>query len=172
MSEHLNSHSNNLDLLFKSSSSNWYVICTKPRNELKVNERLSLMGIKTYCPTIIKVSQWSDRKKKIKTPALPCMVLVNLKEIERNKVFDCPGVIRYMSYNKKIVIISQNEIDILRNTLKGKNCISSSISSLKIGQQIKVEHFQNRVGEIVQISSKTFWLRLHSLNIKVRLDII
>ena len=87
----------------------WFVIYTKPRHELKVNDRLNSMGIISYCPTVIKVSQWSDRKKKIKTPALPSIIFVNIKEANRNLVFDCPGVVRYMFFDKKIVCVPQNE---------------------------------------------------------------
>jgi hypothetical protein len=36
---------------------------TKPRAEKKVAQQLSDMGVTAYCPTVSKVSQWSDRKK-------------------------------------------------------------------------------------------------------------
>ena len=163
---------NNSSLSIKSDITNWYVIYTKPRHEFKVNERLILMGLTTFCPTIVKVSQWSDRKKKIKKPALPSMILVNLNEKDRNVVFDCPGVVRYMFYDKKIVTVSQNEVDVLKNHLEGKNCLNSSISSLNIGDHLNIEQLQNRVGEIVKVTSSRVWVKIQSLNIKVRLDII
>ena len=161
-----------LELLVRASKPNWYVVYTKPRHEFKVNERLTQMGLRTYCPFITKVSQWSDRKKKIKTPALPSMILVYLKEKERDVVFDCPGVVRYMFYNKKIVIVPQNDVDILKNHLEGKNCLNSSISSLNIGDHLNIEQLQNRVGEIVKVTSSRVCVKIQSLNIKVRVDII
>jgi transcriptional antiterminator RfaH len=172
MSVNLSLHNSKSELFSTTSKPNWYVVYTKPRHEFKVNERLTLMGLITYCPSISKVSQWSDRKKKIKTPALPSMILVYLKEKERDVVFDCPGVVRYMFSNKKIVIVPQNEVEILKNHLEGKNCLNSSISSLNIGDKLNIEQFQNRVGEIVKVTSSKIWVRIRSLNIKVRLDII
>ena len=71
----------------------WHVIYTKPRAEKKVEERLNNFGIEAYCPVKQEVKQWSDRKKKIFVPVLPSMVLVNIDEKERNKVFDIPGVV-------------------------------------------------------------------------------
>ena len=150
----------------------WYVIYTKTRHEIKVNERLQLMGIDSYCPVIIKVSQWSDRKKKIKSAALPSMVLVYMYEHERSQVFDCPGVIRYMFYNKKIVSIPQHEVDLLKNYLEGKYCLKSTVTSLNTGQQLTVEQFQNRIGEVVKVTSNRLWVNIKSLNLRVGLDII
>ena len=172
MSVNLSLHNSKSELFSTTSKPNWYVVYTKPRHEFKVNERLTLMGLITYCPSISKVSQWSDRKKKIKTPVLPSMILVYLKEKERDVVFDCPGVVRYMFYNKKIVIVPQNDVNILKNHLEGKNCLNSSISSLNIGDHLNIEQLQNRVGEIVKVTSSKIWVRIRSLNIKVRLDII
>ena len=172
MSVNLSLHNSKSELFSTTSKPNWYVVYTKPRHEFKVNERLILMGLTTFCPTIVKVSQWSDRKKKIKKPALPSMILVNLNEKDRNVVFDCPGVVRYMFYDKKIVTVSQNEVDVLKNHLEGKNCLNSSISSLNIGDHLNIEQLQNRVGEIVKVTSSRVWVKIQSLNIKVRLDII
>ncbi len=150
---------------------NWYVIYTKPRHELKVNERLNSMGIKSYCPTIIKISQWSDRKKKITTPALPSILFVHISESNRNIVFDCPGVVRYMFFDKKIVSVPQKEIDILKNHLEGKNCLNVSSSQVNVGNTLKLERFNNESGEIVKVSSKRIWVKLTSLNMIITLDI-
>ena len=43
----------------------WFVVYTKPQQELKVADQLSAMGITNYCPTITLVKQYSDRKKKV-----------------------------------------------------------------------------------------------------------
>jgi len=45
-------------------SKKWFVIYTKPRNEIKVSQRLSVLGIENYTPTRMEIRQWSDRKKK------------------------------------------------------------------------------------------------------------
>jgi hypothetical protein len=43
-------------------SKNWFVIYTKPRQELKVLEHLIDLGIEAYTQTKIVVRIWSDRK--------------------------------------------------------------------------------------------------------------
>ncbi len=42
----------------------WFVLYTKPNQELKVARHLEEVGISSYCPTISIVKQYSDRKKR------------------------------------------------------------------------------------------------------------
>ena len=44
-------------------NSNWHVLYTKPRHEIKALERLAQNGFEVYCPMKTKLKQWSDRKK-------------------------------------------------------------------------------------------------------------
>ena len=92
------------------SSKKWFVLYTKPRNELKVTDRFSRLGIEVYTPTKIEVKQWSDRKKKVITPLLPSMVLVCLLEKEAHTVFEIPGVLRYLFEQGKRASISNEEV--------------------------------------------------------------
>ena len=54
-------------------------------NAVFLSKALNKIGIEAYCPVRIEMRQWSDRKKKIKTPLLPSMLLVkipnNLREL-------------------------------------------------------------------------------------------
>ena len=56
----------------------WYVLVTKPRSELKVRDRLAVLGVSVCCPVRVEKRQWSDRVKKVDVPLLPSMVLVCL----------------------------------------------------------------------------------------------
>ena len=105
-----------------NNSKNWFVVYTKPRNELKVLQRLSILGIQAYVPTKIEVRQWSDRKKKILVPLLPSMVLVSLQENEVHKVFDAPEVIRYMFEYGKRAIVSNEEVLAMQYYLEHSYC--------------------------------------------------
>ena len=91
-------------------SKKWFVIYTKPRNEIKVSQRLSVLGIENYTPTSMEIRQWSDRKKKIAVALLPSMVLVNLNEKEVNKVFEVAGAVRYLFENQKRAEVSNEEV--------------------------------------------------------------
>ena len=155
----------------EGSKKDWFVLRTKARQELKVLERLSQLGIEAYVPTKIIVKNWSDRKKKIKTPALPSILFVHIQEANRNQVFDCPGVVRYMLFDKKIVCVPQKEIDTLKSHLEGKNCINVNTSLTNVGDSISLEQFNNESGEIIKVSSNRIWVKLSSLNMIITLDI-
>ena len=48
----------------------WFVLYTKPNQELKVARHLEEAGISSYCPIISIIKQYSDRKKKIIKPLI------------------------------------------------------------------------------------------------------
>ena len=92
----------------------WFVLLTKPKNELKVAKLLTGKNILVFAPTRAEIRQWSDRKKKVLVPLLPSMVLVCLTEQEAHHVFDIPGVVRYLFSNGKRATVSEHEIEAMQ----------------------------------------------------------
>ena len=117
-------------------SNKWFVIYTKPRTEIIVSQRLSVLGIENYTPTRLEVRQWSDRKKKIAVPLLPSMVLVNIHEKEVNKVFDVTGVVRYLFEQGKRAVVSNAEVIAMQ--CYQNNILQINDNELKIGDTVKV----------------------------------
>ena len=149
----------------------WHVIYTKPRAEKKVEERLNNFGIKAYCPVKQEIKQWSDRKKKILVPVLPSMVLVNIDEKERNKVFDIPGVVRYMFWLKKHAVVRDSEVDSLKLLLKSNNIIEQNVASYNVGDEIKISSLEDQLGIIKKISKNQIWVVLKQLGYVIKLKI-
>ena len=89
----------------------WFVLLTKPKNELKVAKSLTAKNILVFAPARAEIRQWSDRKKKVLVPLLPSMVLVCLTEQEAHHVFDIPGVVRYLFSNGNRATVSEHEIE-------------------------------------------------------------
>ena len=79
----------------------WFVLYTKPNQEIKVVDGLNKMGIECYCPTTKVIKQYSDRKKKILKPLMPSYVLVFIEDSKRNNVFSVFGVVRYLFWQGK-----------------------------------------------------------------------
>jgi transcriptional antiterminator RfaH len=84
---------------------NWLVLYTKPKNEVKVAERLAAAGITVYCPLVTSLRQWSDRKKKVTLPLFSSYVFVQLAEVQRAAVFEVPGVVRYLFWLGKPAVV-------------------------------------------------------------------
>ena len=111
---------------------NWYVVYTKPKWEKKVAERLSEIGITTYCPLITKLSQWSDRKKKIQVPLFNSYIFVQIDEKNRNVIFDIPGAIRYLFWLGKPAIVKEREIELIQEWLNTPNAFEIIVRLLLV----------------------------------------
>ncbi|GAA4080437.1 UpxY family transcription antiterminator [Flavobacterium cheonanense] len=147
---------------------NWFVIYTKPQQELKVLERLQKINIEAYCPVIEEVRQWSDRKKKVIVPLIKSYVFIRVDFENRFKVFDVPGVVRYLFWMGKPAIVYDNEIIALRESLT--NSYSAlKIETIAVGERLKIKQgpFQNNEGTVVKVNAKHVTIALEQLGIIV-----
>jgi transcriptional antiterminator RfaH len=144
---------------------NWYVVYTKPKWEKKVAEKLTQAGIECYCPLITQIKQWSDRKKKVEVPLFNSYVFVQLEEIDRNTVFQVPGVVRYLFWLGKPAIVRDEEISIIKKSLNDSNVSDISVSAMKVGDRIKLDSgaFTNQDAIVQEVSNTHYILVLESL---------
>ena len=150
----------------------WYVLYTKPRSEKKVEEELLSIGIHAYCPTRSEIRIWSDRKKRVEIPLLPSMVLVNLDDEHINRVFESSLVVRYMFWMGKRAVVRQSEVDILKKYLDGSdNSTISKSSSINVGDDFKLQSFNNEKGIVNRISNNNIWIYLKSIGYSVKLKL-
>ena len=144
---------------------NWYVLYTKPKWEKKVAERLVQMGIECYCPLIIQVKQWSDRKKKVEVPLFNSYVFVQLPDFDRNSVFQIAGVVRYLFWLGKPAVVRDEEINVIKMSLKSPDLAEISVSAIQVGDKIKLESgvFSNQSATVKEVSKNYYILVLESL---------
>ena len=150
----------------------WYVLITKPKSEKKVAKKLEEKGIEVCCPVSVEVRQWSDRKKKVEVPLLPSMILVNLQDKERVKVFDVFGVVRYLFWLGKPATVSDAEIDTLLD-IRNSNLKVIEVGPLHPGLVIEVDglgQFPEK-GTIKYVSGNQCWVVLHNLGYVIKLQI-
>jgi len=143
----------------------WYVVYTKPRWEKKVADKLNQTGIECYCPLITQVKQWSDRKKKIEVPLFNSYIFVQLKDSDRNSVFQVAGVVRYLFWLGKPAIVRDEEINSIKASLEVPNIIDISVTSIQVGDRIKIEAgaFSNQDAIVQEVSNTHYILVLESL---------
>ena len=122
--------------MMKNASKKWFVLCTKPRNELKVTDRLNRIGIEVYTPIKIEIRQWSDRKKKVTIPLLPSMVLVQLVEKEVATIFETPGTVRFLFEHGKRAIVSNEEVLAMKSYLEATKVADEK--GLAVGDIVEV----------------------------------
>jgi len=127
----------------------WFVIYVKVRQEFKVAERLENIGIQTFLPYKKEIRQWSDRKKKIKVPLLPSMLLVFVEEKDIPKIFTVPGPVRFLFEQGKRATVSEEEITAMQHYLSGK----FEEKSLCVGDTVVVPSLQQEA-EVLRIQGK------------------
>ena len=149
----------------------WFVVYTKPQQELKVAGQLSAMGITNYCPTITLIKQYSDRKKKVTRPLLSSYVMVELEDKEREKVFICNGIVRYLFFLGKPAVVPASEITLMQDHLNGVYN-DSKITTLSVGDSHKITQgpFSGVCGKVVETNNTKVKLELASLGMRITLN--
>ena len=148
----------------------WFVVYTRPQQELKVAEQLTTMGITNYCPTITLVKQYSDRKKKVTKPLLSSYVMVEVEENQRNNVFACSGIVRYLFFLGKPAVIPASEITLMQDHLNGVYN-DFKVTTLSVGDSHTITEgpFSGVTGKVVETNNTKVKLELASLGMLITL---
>jgi transcriptional antiterminator RfaH len=151
---------------------NWYVVYTKPKWEKKVAERLSEIGVIAYCPLITKMSQWSDRKKKIQVPLFNSYIFVKVEEKQRNIIFDIPGAIRYLFWLGKPAIVKENEIQVIQDWLNMPDAFEVMVDKWHKGDKIVLESgpFVAQSAIVQEVKQNHYVLVLESLGCILKVE--
>lgn len=151
---------------------NWYVVYTKPKWEKKVAERLNDIGVVAYCPLITKISQWSDRKKKISVPLFNSYIFVHIEDKFRNQVFEVPGAVRYLFWLGKPAEVKDSEIETIKNWLSAPNKFEVAVDQWKKGDAIVLESgpFKSQSAVIMEVKQNEYILILESLGCVLKVN--
>lgn len=144
----------------------WFAVYTKSRAEKKTYQSLIKNGIETYLPLQKKLSQWSDRKKWVEVPLFNSYIFVYISEIERDRVLQVPGVVKFVRFSGKDAIIREDQIEILKRILSSGEDLEISDHNFALGEKVKVTAglLTGMTGELVQIrNAKVFIVRFDQL---------
>ena len=146
----------------------WFVVYTRPQQELKVASQLSAMGITNYCPTITLIKQYSDRKKKVTKPLLSSYVMVELEQKDRNKVFVCSGIVRYLFFLGKPAVVPASQIILMQDHLNGVYN-DFKVTTLSVGDSHTITEgpFSGVTGKVVETNNTKVKLELASLGMRI-----
>ena len=149
----------------------WFVLYTKPHQELKVVQKLKEIGISSYCPTVKLIKQYSDRKKKVIKPLISSYVMVFIEENKRNDVFSIFGIVRYLFWLGKPAVIPEKEITQMKNHLNGIYS-AVSLANLTKGQLLKISEgpLAGKSGRVIEAQKNKIKLQLESLGMLVTLE--
>lgn len=150
----------------KDDGRKWYVIYTRSRAEKKTGIELYEQGIESYVPLQKKLHQWKDRKKLVEEPLIRSYVFVKLKPQERDRVFQCPHVIRYISFEGRPAEVPEKQIIELQQFIRADVPLEATIERFRPGEMVKIIYgpLSGISGELVSIdNSKKFLLRIDKI---------
>lgn len=115
----------------------WYVARTQPRHEKCVASHLNTRGVDHFLPVYEKLSQWKDRRMRVRLPLFPGYVFVHLAYAERFQALSIPSVMGLVTFGGKPAAVDSHELEVLRRGLDAKG-LASPCPYLKTGQRVRV----------------------------------
>lgn len=127
----------------------WFALYTKPRNEFKAAKQLEAVGVEYYLPAIVKISQWSDRKKKITEPLLRGYIFIFSNEKDRILALEQPSIVRCLCERGRPAHVPEWQIDNLKKMLE-TNAEFKIKEGLARGVKVKIKEgpFQGVIGVV------------------------
>ncbi len=83
------------------SNAQWFALSVKPRHEFVVSAELERKGIDTFLPSVTKLRQWKDRKKRVAFPLFPGYLFIHIPPHphEFSRTVRTRGIVSFVSLN-------------------------------------------------------------------------
>ncbi len=134
-----------------SSPKHWFALYTKPRSEFKAEKQLKGVEVKNYLPTITRLKQWSDRKKKVTKPLLGGYIFIFANEAERLISIEQQAIVRCLFDAGRPARIPEWQIENLRKLLETNQDLlihNGIVTGAKV--IIKSGPFEGVIGTVVE----------------------
>ncbi len=99
----------------------WYAVYAIVRHEKAVNTALINNNIETFLPLREVVSQWKDRRKKVRIPLFPGYMFVRIFDKDSRSIFcvlNTKGVVRILGSNGSFQPVPAQQIDSVKRLLE------------------------------------------------------
>ena len=151
----------------------WYVLCTKPRNEKKVAQRLKQAGYNVYCPLQKYSRQWNDRIKVVEEALFKSYLFIQIEDRLRNEVFAFPGTVRYLFWMCRPAQVRQVEINTIQKWLGEYDHNDIDISDIQLGDYVYIDsgQFSGKEAVLLDRTNNRAIVQLKELRIQLSLSL-
>lgn len=145
-----------------SEVKHWFALYTKPRHEFKAQIQIESENIECYLPTITRLKQWSDRKKKVTEPLFRGYIFIEANEKERLRAVEFNSIVKTIFFDGKPSIIPDYQINNLKNLLSNTNKVKVYHEIIK-GDSIKITEgpFKGVEGIVFSVSKDDVMLAVN-----------
>ncbi len=116
------------------------------------------MGYEAYLPLITQMKQWSDRLKKVEEPLFKSYLFVKTDIKKYYEVLNIPGVVRFVTFEKKAVVVPQNQINAIKKYCDDYTQEETQPQEVELheGQLVKIVSgaMSGLIGRLAPIDSK------------------
>ena len=146
----------------------WFVAHTKSRCELKASDFFKKNGVESYVPVFEEKREWSDRTKKIITPAISGYVFFKLDNLDYSFINLNPFIRNVVRRFGKAVEIDGSEIETMKDCLKHY----TEGFSFGTGDTVKVLSgvLKNKKGLVDGVENNFVILLINSIKVKLSLN--
>lgn len=147
---------------------NWYALRTRPKSERMVGKRLEMESVVHYIPCAGIKRRWSDRVKKLDTPLLENIVLVNCRRLRLRYLCSVKGVLGVVKRGEAPLVISPESVEALREferVAEGSFLVDEGVIDRTMGLK-----WNKRGREVVKIDDEHYYLFIPELDVMVCLE--
>ena len=115
----------------------WFAVQTRHHHEKRIAERLQQVEIETFLPVHRSVHRWKNGvNAELELPLFPCYLFTRIKEAQRLRLIQQPGVIGIAASNTSPTPIGDDEISRLR--LVAEQVKAQPHPYLAVGERVRI----------------------------------
>lgn len=136
----------------------WFALQVRAKHEFSAASILHAKGYEEFVPTYRSRRRWSDRWKEQVMPLFPGYVFCRFNGDGCGPIVTTPGVIRIVTIgSKQLAQVSDEEIDMIRNTLKHElSVLPWTQSAIGSTVRIKTGALAGVCGSLVNYKNKNY----------------
>lgn len=115
----------------------WYAAYTSPRHEKSARQHLESRAVETFLPMYNSVRNWNGRRAVVEMPLFPGYLFVHIRECDRMRVLEVPGVIRIVGSNGRLTPLQDTELEALASSVKVRK--SQPHPFLGVGKRVRIK---------------------------------
>jgi len=119
----------------------WFAVNVRSRHEFRVFDRLRMMGVESFLPTVEKLRRWKDRKKKVSFPLFPGYLFIHVPKRSQEifSVLKIKGIVNLLSsVPGEPLSVAEEQINSLKTAIEN-NELLDPYPYLKEGETVRVK---------------------------------